>query len=241
MNYRYLSTILAASLAAVSMSASAETIFRPRVSLGYSNYEFAIPSNNFTIDTNYLKGGVGATIATGRLYFDLGYSGSIDAEYNDGTLPQDEEFLRKDLTLTVGYVIGNNITIFGGYKSGSSEFSNVDVGISKTKFEASGPYVGAGIGFPVGKGTLSVNGAVAFQDADLTDNDTVGTPLNATGDTLGLSIGAAYNMPFSREQGIAFKANYQDYDYSDWQDPNYTISDITETIFFVDAEYYYNF
>jgi hypothetical protein len=48
-------------------------------------------------------------------------------------------------------------------------------------------------------------------------------------------------MSFSGVQGFAIKANYQDYNYTDWSDPNYTIDDVTETIFFIDAEYYYNF
>jgi hypothetical protein len=241
MKYRLLSTMLAITCATAAVSASAETLFRPRVSLGFSNYELAFTqSGNSLSSVTYLKGGIGATIATGQLYFDAGYSGSMGAKYDDGIVA-DQDFLRNDLTLTVGYVLPNNITVFGGYKSGTTEYTDWLSVDTTTKFEASGPYFGAGIGMPVGEGVLSFNGAIAVLSADLTDNDPNLTQFNASGDSVGLSLGAGYSMTFGGKHGLAFKASYQVYDYTGWTDPNYTIDDTQETILAMDVEYYYNF
>lgn len=241
MNHRLLTSILAISCASASVCVNAETIFRPRVSVGLSNYELAFTqSGNSLSSVSYLKGGVGATIATGQLYFDLGYNGSMGAKYDDGIIA-DQDFLRTDLTLTVGYVLPNNITVFGGYKSGTTEYTDLFTVDTTTKFEATGPYFGAGIGLPAGNGVLSLNGAIAILSADLTDNDPNVTQFNATGDSVGFSIGAGYSMTFGGSHGLAFKANYQAYNYTSWTDPNYIIDDTKETIFAMDVEYYYNF
>jgi hypothetical protein len=234
--------MLAVTCATVSISASAETLFRPRASIGYSSYELAFTSTGNSLSSvSYLKGGIGATIATGQLYFDAGYSGSLGATYSDTYDSSDQDFLRNDLTLTVGYVLKNNITVFGGYKSGTTEYTNWLSPDTVTKFEASGPYFGAGIGVPVGDGVLSFNGAIAILSADLTDNDPNFIQYNASADSVGLSLGVGYSMSFGGTSGLAFKGSFQSYNYTGWTDPNYTIDDTQETIFSFDVEYYYNF
>jgi hypothetical protein len=241
MNHRLLSSIIALTCISASISASAETIFRPRVSLGFSSYELAFTNSGSSLSSvSYLKGGIGATVATGQLYFDAGYSGSLGAKYDDGVVA-DQDFLRNDLTLTVGYVLPNNFTVFGGYKSGTTEYTDWLSVDTTTKFEASGPYFGAGIGIPAGSGVLSFNGAIAILSADLTDNDPNLIPFNASADSVGLSLGAGYSMSFGGTSGLAFKGSIQAYNYTGWTDPNYIIDDTKETIVSFDVEYYYNF
>ncbi len=240
MNHKLLLSIIAASIASASLNTSADTLFRPRASLGYSSYELTLTDPGDTLsESSYLKGGIGVTIATGQLYFDLGFSNSLGATYDEGVTPG-EDFNRSDTTLTIGYVFSNNMTLFGGYKSGSSEFNNSSTSVSSTKFDASGPYLGLGIGFPSSGGTWSFNAAIAALSAELTDNDT-GIPFNASADAVGFGLGAGYSMPFGSTQGLSFKANFQSYDYTDWEDPNYIPPDIQESIFAMDVEYYYNF
>ena len=223
MNYRLLSTLLAMACTAASMSASAETIFRPRASIGSSSYELAFTESGDSLSkVSYLKGGVGATIATGQLYFDVGYNGSLGAKYSDSYDGSDQDFLRSDLTLTVGYALPNHITVFGGFKS-------------------SGPYFGAGISIPAGSGIWSFNGAIAVLSATLKDDTVTFPPFDAKADSAGFSIGAGYTLPFGGTQGISFKANVQGYNYTGWTDPIYTIDDIKETIVAFDVEYYVNF
>jgi len=242
MNNRLLTTMLAMTCAATSISVSAETLFRPRASIGYSSYElkFTGASSGTLSSVSYLKGGVGATIASGKLYFDLGYTGSLGAKYDDGVVA-DQDFLRDDLTLTVGYALPNNVTVFGGYKSGTTEYTAFDEPNTTLKFEATGPYFGAGISIPTGSGVWSINGAIAILSATLKD-DTVGfTPYDASADSVGFSLGAGYTLTFDGGQGLSFKASYQTYDYTGWSDPVYTIPDIEETILALDVEYYINF
>lgn len=241
MNYRLLSSVIALSCMSASFSANAETVFRPRVSLGFSKYELAFTQSGDSLSSvTYLKGGIGATIANGQLYFDAGYSGSLGAKYDDGLVP-DQDFLRNDLTLTIGYVLQNNITVFGGYKSGTTEYTDWLSVDTTTKFEASGPYFGAGIGVPAGGGVLSFNGAIAILSADLTDNDPNLTQFNASADSVGVSLGLGYSMTFGGTSGLAFKGSVQAYNYTGWTDPNYLIDDTKETIVSFDVEYYYNF
>ena len=242
MNYRLLSTLLAMACTAASMSASAETIFRPRASIGSSSYELAFTESGDSLSkVSYLKGGVGATIATGQLYFDVGYNGSLGAKYSDSYDGSDQDFLRSDLTLTVGYALPNHITVFGGFKSGTTEYTAFDEPNTTLKFEASGPYFGAGISIPAGSGIWSFNGAIAVLSATLKDDTVTFPPFDAKADSAGFSIGAGYTLPFGGTQGISFKANVQGYNYTGWTDPVYTIDDIKETIVAFDVEYYVNF
>lgn len=241
MNYRLLSTMLAITCATASISASAETLFRPRASIGYSSYELAFTgTGNALSSISYLKGGIGATIATGQLYFDAGYSGSLGAKYDDGVMP-DQDFLREDLTLTVGYALANHITVFGGYKAGTTEYTAFDEPNTTLKFEATGPYFGAGISIPTDSGVWSLNGAIAILSATLKDDTTGFVPYDASADSVGFSLGAGYTIPFGGTQGLSFKASYQSYDYTGWTDPVYTILDTTETLVALDVEYYVNF
>jgi hypothetical protein len=243
MNHRLLSSILAISCVSASFGVSAETLFRPRVSVGFTGYELAFTGSGSSLsNVGYLKGGFGATIASGRLYYDLGYSGSLGATYDDSLVAgTGQDFLRSDLTLTIGYVLENNITIFGGYKSGKTEYSNLFSVDTTTKFEATGPYFGAGIGFPSDMGTLSFNVAVAFLSATLTDDDPTFVQFDATADSVGYSLGMGYSIPFGDTSGLALKANFQSYNYTGWSDPFYVIDDTQENIFSLDADFYFNF
>jgi len=236
-------TILTAGLLA-STSVFADAKFRPRVDVGLANYELTIiepPFADSTSKSTYLKAGIGGTIITGRWYFDLGYNGSINAEA-DESFGGTSDLVRKDLTLTAGYVFQSNWTVFGGYKSGASEFSNYtgDTTGFTDEFTADGLYAGAGVNFPSGKNVFSINAALAILNGEYSSN--AGTEFSA--DSAGLSFGAGYSMPFSNTSGLAIKANYQYYDFQNFEDGAGFVLDnveVTESILSLDVGYYATF
>lgn len=223
-----------------SSSVIADIKFRPRADIGIAAYELElnVPGETLGGDATYLKAGIGASIITGRWYFDLGYGTSINAEADSEGDKSD--FERTDLTLTAGYVFQNNVTVFGGYKTGTSEFSNWanDPGFSE-EFTADGIYGGAGINFPLGGNVLSLNAALALLDGEYSDNG----GFTATADTIGISFGAGYNIPMSKTAGIVIKANYQSYDYDDWTSAGTNLDGVNanESILGVDVGYYATF
>ncbi len=178
MSKKALNTIIISTSLLISASAFAEPKFRPRVDVGLATYNLEIIDttpgfeSKDDLSTTYLKAGIGGSIINGRWYFDLGYSTSINAEADDSGETMD--FTRTDLVLTAGYVFPSNVTIFGGYKSGKSEFSNFSQtpGVS-VEFTADGIYGGAGINIPTNGNVVSLNAAIAILDGELVNNDPV--------------------------------------------------------------------
>ena len=133
------------------------------------------------------------------------------------------------------------MSIFGGYKTGSSEYTNITPTAATTTFDTDGLFFGAGISMPVDQNSLSLSGAVAFLNGKLEDNDTGFIPYNAEADTVGISMAMAYTMNFSDTSGMALKAAYQYYGFTGWVDPNYTVADMAESIFAMDITFFANF
>jgi len=228
-----------------SSSVFADTKFRPRADIGLASYELSISDPGFddiTSESTYLKAGIGGTIITGRWYFDLGYSGSINAE-SDESGGGTSDFTRKDLTLTAGYVFPNNVAVFGGYKSGTSEFENFsDIPGFSDEFTADGIYGGAGYNIKHGNNVISFNGAIAILEGEYKSSDSSGS-FSYTSDTVGLSLGAGYNIPLSSASGIAIKANYQNYTFTDLSasDGTSLSGEDSEEILAFDVGYYATF
>lgn len=227
-------------LVSASFTSYADTLFRPRVSLGYTSYELAFTgSGNSLADSTYLAGGFGATIAADNLYFDIAYTTSLGATYDNGGI--DDDFERTDLNLTLGVVFEGGFTLFGGYKIGKSEYSDTVSTATLLTFEATGPYFGVGMSTSLPDGSFSFNIALAFLKGELTDNDTFFVPYDAEADTIGFSMGAGYTHFLGNDSGIALKGALQFYSFVDWVDANATIDDTDETVISVDISYFANF
>lgn len=223
---------------------NAETLVRPRAAIGYASYELSPsdPSLDSISDTSYMTLGAGATIAQDNMYFDVSFTTALDASHDFSSTGQDEDFFRNDLALTVGFVLDQGLSVFGGYKSGKTEYDNPATSATSTvlTFETSGIFGGASMSFPQGNDVISVNVALAFMEGELTDDDTVAIPFDETADTLGLSFGAAYVKNISNDAGLIFKGAFQLYAFSDWTG-NYTLDDLDESIFSLEATYFMNF
>ncbi|MCW8956546.1 MAG: hypothetical protein OQL09_06655 [Gammaproteobacteria bacterium] len=221
---------------------NAETLVRPRASVGFASYElsFSDPTLGSISDTSYMTLGAGATFAQDNIYFDVSVTTALGASHDFTEFDQDEDFFRNDLALTVGLVLDQGISVFGGYKSGETEYENPSATSTLLSFETSGIFGGASMSFPSGNDVVSVNAALAFMEGTLTDNDTAFTPYDETADTIGLSFGAAYVKNITNDTGLMFKGAFQLYAFSDWTG-NYSIADLDETIFSVEAAYFVNF
>ena len=176
--------------------------------------------------------GAGLTYATGNIYFDAAISQSLAATHD---WPDFEgNFERVDMALTAGYFLDNGWSVFGGYKSGKSEFfRDNNPGYSLT-FEAYGLFGGASKVFNLGSGSsMSLSGALASMTADVYDTGTV----NDSGSAVGLSFTAAYNLPISDDSGLRVRGFYQNYSFSGFN----TVGDANETILGIEAGYHLDF
>jgi hypothetical protein len=226
MSPKAIRSILLSTSLLVSSSIFADSTFIPRAEIGYASYKFDILIANgdgyggdFKLDSTYLKGTVGGTVLNGRTYVDLAYStsGPADGDFEGGTT----DFDRSDLTLTAGYVLPNNVAIFGGYKKGTSTYKNWSddaANTESTQFSASGIYVGAGYNMPHGNNVFSINGAIAILDGSYVESGYADIPdFELTTDSTGVSVGVGYNIPLSEGTGILLKANYQRYEYKNFK------------------------
>ena len=236
-------SLLFVGLATVqAANVNAETLFRPRAAIGFASYElsFSDPTLGSISDTSYMTLGAGATFAQDNVFFDVSFTTALGASHDFTEFGQDEDFFRNDIAFTVGMVLDQGVSVFGGYKTGKTEYDNPSASSTILEFETSGIFGGASISFPSGNDVVSVNGALAIMDGTLTDDDTFFTPYDESADTIGVSFGAAYVKNISNDTGLMFKGAFQLYAFSDWSG-NYTLEDLDESIFSLEAAYFMNF
>lgn len=227
-------------LLSVTFTASAaDTLIRPRASLGFASYDLAFTQSGAELEgSSYMTGGFGATIAQDKLYFDIAFNTSLGATYDN--LGSDDDFDRTDLNLTLGLALDGGLTVFGGYKDGGTEYFNYFGPSDNLHFDTSGLFFGAGISNSLSdSSSISFNGAIALLEGTMTSDGP--NPFDATADTIGFSLGASYNYYLNNDSGFGLKGTFQSYNFVDWTDPNYTIADTVETVISVEASYFHNF
>ncbi len=223
----------------------ADVSVRPRAGFSYDKYDMQISSGSkLTSSSSYLTVDLGLTVLYDRIYYDVAYKSSFNASHDFTTTGNDESFKRQDFALAAGYLFQDHWSVFAGYKYGDSEFSNYILGASpytNLNFETKGLFSGLSKVFIFGKNALSVNVALAFLDGKLTDTDTLSAPLNASADTVGASVGVAYSLLVEKNMGLVVKLSYQNYEFSNLNDPIYIISDVSENILNFGVSFFSNF
>lgn len=144
-------------------------------------------SLNYSAGGTELKGdvfsvGVGLTAIYGRFYSSLSAERDIYAHSKTA----DVDFNRSDTALSVGYGVGDNISLFIGYKQGLTK-------LNTTELKAKGLFMGAGAGLPTRYGVFSFSAAYANLGADYRDNKLYAYSGNARG----TSLSAAWHGKFS--------------------------------------------
>lgn len=229
---------IAASLAAGV--AQADTLIRPRVTLGYDSYE--IKTNYYSsgaATSEYMSAGLGLTFAFGEgWYADAAYKTSMDATH-DGDVPTytttEQDLTRTDTTLTIGKRLNESFSIFGGYKAGKSTLAAPPGAFtwSEDRFEASGPFIGGAAFFKLGS-SIGMNVSAAY--ASMSGNWSDDNGFSADASTDGFSFGVGMNIPVTDKSGVAVNLSSQEYTYT-----GSSISDFKESVTSLSASYYMSF
>lgn len=232
---KILSLLFVGLVTGQSANVSAETLMRPRASLGFASYELDFVDTSTTFDPiTYLALGAGITLAKDNLFFDASVTTALGASYDFGAT-SDENFYRNDIALTAGLLLNDGLSVFGGFKIGQTEFDNPYPGASVLTFDSSGLYGGVSKSIPMQQNVLSINAALAIMGGELSDSAGYSTE----GDTFGFSMGATYSINLSADNGIMVRGGVQSYSFVDFDD-NAT-SDTTEVIVSADVAYFVNF
>lgn len=205
-------------LSAVSLTASAEEFswgnvtFQPRAYMGYADYSleggnitqisdtgstqqskllFGLPSRS-KVDIQGFIAGIGATIATGKLFSDIYYQ-DIPSETaysaTEGSLGTntvnygDIDVKHYDWAISIGYMITDQWSVFAGYKAGKTDseqastvnrpppgFETIQTADYSTGFDQGGPFLGTSYSFPIGPGALTLKAAYAYLDGEYTND-----------------------------------------------------------------------
>lgn len=222
--------------------AQAESGFIPRASIGVADYQFSqdardqidFPEVNFSVVFNML--GVGGTFYKDNYYIDLFFqhsdNQSDDFEENIQGTNFKERFVgdRKDAAVTVGMkILDFRGSVYGGYKIGVSEAtSDLD---TKLKFSEDGYFIGGNYSWPIGKGTLTFNMAVAFLDGSLKEDASAAAEafiqglhpgavldLDADSKATGLSYGISWSAPLSERFTYSVSVDANNYTFKDVDD-----------------------
>ena len=155
---------------------------------------------DYTLNPFFTMLSVTAGLVADRFYLTANVERSLfDTKLNDAVNTGDKDTLsRSDNSVTFGYYIKNNFSIFAGYLTGDTEDEYSSPSISETgkiSFTEKGPYVGANYLLLFSKGAVSLNFAYAFLNGEYkqTWKNTQGPGQEKyKGDTSGVSMGAKY-------------------------------------------------
>jgi hypothetical protein len=219
MRTKIVGAVLTAAAIALPQAVQAEGLVRLRVGAASTNYDLTFDNvgvyANMKAKSKYTAKSAGLTlISEGGFYVDVLGQTSGDATHDLWKPAPDQKFSRDDFTVTLGVSIpGQSGTgsVFGGYKSGSTELTaRPGLPWKRDTFDSDGFFFGAGYGFPAAGGQIGFNGAIAFMQGTWTDD----TGYNNEADfTVGFSLGLSYTYMFGKNFGIVGDIKTQRYSY----------------------------
>ena len=258
------------------VSHALDLTFRPRLESGMEYYKFKI-DNVFRITGQgssvsasqvemedwmpIISGGF--TVVANRFYVDLSglkaFNGEDDIKRNSSTsfpggtaigkVKGDGDFDRWEYSLSLGYLVTDNLSVFAGYRESKTDLkfnSSVStqegdfLGTTKIKsdFEQDGPFIGASYGWHINKsvfkGVLSGSIAFAALDGDFKINSVSGDFTkdqlpddSSSGDTTGMKVGFAWTGATPVER-LNYTLGVDGYKYE--FDANGDDPDVNETV-----------
>lgn len=246
---------------------SSDILFQPRAYMGYADYTLESGTMTYTpegepsfeqplefdgyphdkIDFNGFLWGLGATVAKGPIFADVYYQSTLDETvYSSGEQqlsPRQTLNLGNvdakhwDCSLSLGYQINPQWSVFAGYKSGKTDWDQVirinesppqsvlqQQGNFAVKFEQDGPFIGTSYSFLIGLGALTLKGAYAYLDGSYTSNfngslfpDRANVPITQNfswdGDSNAFSFGVSWTQALTDNLGLSVGANYHRYKF----------------------------
>ena len=194
-----------------------------RMRAGLSSNSFDTLWSGGDLETDYTSLNLGLSYITeSQWYYDVAYKTDTSATWNTRELSpgfndgKDEDYGRRDLTLTVGKVLENGVALFIGYQNSAATMAlPVDTwqaagSVSEEEFDVKGFYFGVGRSFSVGEGSLNLNASYGKMDGELVD---AGGFRNEGDDGKGYSLGLAYTYVLGSNTSLTFEAKRQSYSY----------------------------
>lgn len=210
----------AAIITAFTGVASAQDgVVRARVGVSQNNFSSVYSGGPMKSDYQSLNTGV-TYIQPSGWYGDLAMKNSMSAKWSLNGLGNDsgttigngnDEYTRKDITLTIGKALEGGIQVFGGYQQANSTI-NLGPLVSnfKEEFNVKGFFIGAGKTIPMSVGSVNINGAVGQMKARLLDGSST---WNESDNGTGFSFGATYSYPLSDKTTLSLEYKQQAYKY----------------------------
>lgn len=221
---------------------TADLGFEPRISTGVMRYSFensgrdailAGENGKINYDDELVFIGGGGALFFKRLFADIYYQqsnkGQIFKDETPATFAFGLEPERQDFSISAGFSVLRNLAIFAGYKYGKTENEGEVFGVAgfqggrnfSQKFEEDGPFVGTVYGWNLGDtGTLSVNLAVAYLQADVEDriqqSQDSFNERKFSGHAVGVSYGVSWHAPITERLGYAVKLNGYTYSFDNF-------------------------
>lgn len=139
---------------------------------------------------------------------------------------------RDDFSLSVGYKVWQDLSVFGGYMSGKTELTpetgtcagtcpNIASQMAddtrreyRQEYEEQGVFFGASYGWEIGPGRLGTSLAYALMDGQYTDNfiaDGGSQEFDYQGDSKGLSAAVTWSAPINERFGYFVDGRLQSY------------------------------
>jgi hypothetical protein len=220
--------------------ASSALELQSRFQAGVMDYQFTMKPiaytdgdrfSGYTLESILPFVGGGITVFENRFFFDLylqkAFSGSDETssffERGSGSSTSNEkinaDFERDELSLSVGYAVGNQGALFLGYRRSTTNFidtfteittssssSSTESGTRDIDFKQSGYFLGGAYAFPINEqAVITLNAALAFLDGEYgvrrhsievsSVNDSEETEDYSDkydGDTIGLNLGVTW-------------------------------------------------
>ena len=219
--YKQLSVAAAILITSSSFSIADDGIWRGRIGVSQNDFTTIWSGGDLEVDYMSINAGV-SYITPDANYFDLAYKTNIDGEWNTQALTEfndgrDEDYDRDDITITIGRVLESGLQVYGGYQDSHADIYLPPVSwvqeegsVVKEEIDITGFFFGVGKSYKLGEGSLNLNAAYGFMDAELIDAEGVKSKADG-GD--GFSLGVAYSYYFSNTLGVSFEFKQQKYSY----------------------------
>lgn len=225
------------SLAVFATPALADYSFIPKLGYAQKNYKLdmgdGFPSSKDVITASASGTIWGFTLAhSSRWYFDFEQFDS-GVGTHEGFVEQEDDYIRHDVTFSIGRSFKTGYTVFGGLRFGNSEFRfdrGDDIKYGALDNDAGGPFIGAAKNLPLSDSSnLTLSAGLAALTAEFKSFDT-GQAIDAKGDTIGFSLAGAFNKRIFEKWNLSAGVRYQAYEYQDVKDDATVIGDQSEAI-----------
>ena len=193
--------------------------WRAEVLSGYRGLSYSAGATD--VKGEVLSVGAGLTGVLGRFY------SSLTAEHDVHTLSNTGNVNRSDAALSMGYGVGDNMSLFMGYKQGVTKLDTPEL-------RAKGLFIGAGAGLPTRYGVFSFSAAYADLGASYRDNNLYAYSGNARG----TSLNAAWHQNISNSLNYGISVVRHEYYYQHF---NLLPFSVNENILSIHASLQYHF